>query len=165
MNRRPNHKILLLTLTLSMLGLFATGCTISATPATVSAAPATTHTTVVQQEVAPARVYHNGRWLYYRTDGYYYSSGSRWVVARSVPTHVTTYHRPGRPTHVVAHNSRPTHVVRHGSRPTHVQRTVTPTRRVTTTRRTTTTRPTHVQRTTTHRSRTTTHRSRTTRRR
>lgn len=158
MNRRTNHKILLLTLALSALGFMATGCTISATPANVSVAPATTHTTVVRHEVAPARVYHNGQWLYYRTDGYYYSSGSRWVVARSVPSHVTTYHRPGRPTHVVSHGSRPTHVVRHGSRPTHVQRTVTPTRRVTTTRSSSsvrTTRPTHVQRTTTHTSRTT----------
>jgi len=147
----PNQKLLLLTLSLAVLGMLTMGCTIAATPATVSVAPAPAPTTVVHHTVAPARVYHNGSWLYYRTDGYYYSHGGHWVAARSVPTHVTTYHRPGRPTHVVTHQSRPTHVVRTSpSRTTHVQRTVSP--RSTTVRSTS---PTRVQRTTTHRSTTT----------
>jgi hypothetical protein len=158
----PNQKLLLLTLSLAVLGMLTMGCTIAATPATVSVAPAPVQTTVVHQTVAPARVYHNGSWLYYRTDGYYYSSHGRWVAARSVPTHVTTYHRPGRPTHVVTHQSRPTHVVRTApsrpthvvrtapSRTTHVQRTVSP--RSSSVRSTS---PSRVQRTTTHRSTTT----------
>ena len=48
---------------------------------------------------APARVYHNGMWLHYRTDGYYYHHGGHWVVATSVPVHVAHYHRVSRPHH------------------------------------------------------------------
>ena len=51
--------------------------------------------------------------LYYRTDGYYYYSGGSWLVARTVPGHVISYHRPVHRTRVYrSYNSRPTHRTR-----------------------------------------------------
>ncbi|MFT4703739.1 MAG: hypothetical protein ACI81R_001431 [Bradymonadia bacterium] len=141
-------KLYLLLGALLTLGI-TTGCTIAATPATVTVGAAPTHV-VHHTTVAPARVYHNGSWLYYRTDGYYYSRGNTWHVASTVPTHVHTYHRPGRPAHVVSRSARPTHVVR-TSRPTHVRSG--PTHVVHTGQ------PVHVNRTVSPRSRTTTSRS------
>lgn len=114
--------------------LVVTGCTITTTPAAVSIAP--TAPAVVVHADAPTRVYHSGRWLHYRSDGYYYSSGSSWVRATTVPTHVTRYHRP-------------THVSRTVSaRPTHVRRTVTTSRpaRTVHTGRTVSNRRTYVRR-------------------
>ncbi len=73
----------------------------------------------------PPRVYYSGQWLYYRTDGYYYSRSGSWVRASAVPPHVVTYHN--RPVHVGApapHVVRTTTYVRPASRPVHVNRTV-----------------------------------------
>lgn len=130
----------------AVLALGATGCTLSATPNLSVAATPTVHTTHVVHHSAPTRVYYGGRWLHYRSDGYYYRSGSTWHVARTVPSHVTTYHRPGRPVHVTSSRAPATRVYR-PSGPTHVRRTTGPTH----VRRTTTSRPTHVQRTTSNR--------------
>lgn len=123
----------LLTLSLfAALALGATGCTIAATPATLSVAPAPTTHVVHHTTYAPARVYHSGQWLHYRSDGYYYHRHGSWVAAPSVPSHVVSYHRPGRPVHVTTQYApRPTHV-HYQSRPTyhrssgpvHVQRSV-----------------------------------------
>lgn len=127
----------------------AMGCTIATHPAQVSVGPAVSTTHVVHH-TAPTRVYHNGVWLHYRTDGYYYRSGSSWHVARTVPSHVHVHHRPGRPAHVTSHGyARPTHVVRSG--PTRVTRTVRPATRTTHVRRTVQPAPTHVRRTTSSR--------------
>lgn len=140
MNTIRTHLLIAL---FAVLSFGAMGCTISATPLSVAHAPVA-QTTVVHH-TAPTRVYHNGRWLHYRSDGYYYRTGSNWVVASTVPTHVVSYHRPvhvhsrtvhrtsySRPTHV--RTSRPTHVrssrptqVR-SSRPTHVRTTTSPRR-------------------------------------
>jgi len=143
------------------------GCTIAATPGSAHFGPSV-QTTHVVHHTAPTRVYHQGRWLHYRSGAYHYRSGATWSVARQVPSHVVAYHRPGRPVHVVSTPTRPTHVRTRSVRPTHV-RTSTPVRSthsarpgsVRTTRssgRTTRTtrssrsaRPTHVRRTTSHR--------------
>lgn len=143
------HRPLLLAALFSLMALGAMGCTIATHPAQISVGPAV-HTTHVVHQTAPTRVYHNGSWLHYRTDGYYYRSGSSWHVAHSVPTHVHSYHRPGRPVHVTTHTAaRPTHVV-HTARPTHVRTTTRPVARPTHVRTTTrpVARPTHVQTTT-----------------
>jgi hypothetical protein len=113
------HQPLLLVAVFAGMTLGAMGCTIATHPAQVSFGPAT-HTTQVVHHTAPTRVYHNGTWLHYRSDGYYYRSGNSWHTAHSVPSHVHSYHRPGRPTHVVSRTVRPTHVVSHTVRPTHV---------------------------------------------
>lgn len=84
MNTLRSGLLLIIFLTLTH---FATGCMIR--PAIV-AEPA--HITVVQQ--APVRVYHNGVWLHYH-DGYYrHRQADRWVVAHSVPTRISRFHRP-----------------------------------------------------------------------
>lgn len=134
---------LLLIALFAALSLGAMGCTIAATPhhanLSVAASTGPTTTTHVVHHTAPTRVYHEGRWLHYRSDGYYYRTGSRWVVAHHVPSHVVSYHRPGRPVHVTTSSHRPTHVRRtvrptssrgyvRTSRPTHVQRTTGPRR-------------------------------------
>ncbi len=129
--RRSVNKLALL---LGIVALGATGCTIAAVPPSVSVAPAeVVHTTHVVHHAPPTRVYHHGRWLHYRTDGYYYRTSGSWAVAPAVPSHVHAHHRPGRPTHVttsrghgpthVRRSSGPTHV-RRSSQPTHVRRTV-----------------------------------------
>ena len=133
------HRPILLAAVFAVVAIGAMGCTIATHPAQVSFGPAV-HTTHVVQQTAPTRVYHNGTWLHYRSDGYYYRSGSSWHVAHAVPTHVHSYHRPGRPTHVTSHGARPTHVVAHPSRPTHVRTTGRPTARPSA-------RPTRVRRT------------------
>lgn len=124
---------ILLLAALTMLAAFSTACTFTSAAPSISVAAEPIY---VQQQptyvvaAPPPRVYHSGSWLYYRNDGYYYSSGPTWVRASSVPHHVVTYHN--RPTHVV---SRPAHVVGHSRtyvrpapQPTHVRRTVSPTR-------------------------------------
>ncbi len=148
------HRPLLLAALFSLMALGAMGCTIATHPAQVSVGPAV-HTTHVVHQTAPTRVYHNGSWLHYRTDGYYYRYGSTWHVAHTVPTHVQTYHRPGRPVHVTTHTARPTHVV-HTPRPVHVHTTSRPVARPTHVRTTSrpavrsssSRRPTHVTRST-----------------
>ena len=79
-------KILRAFMPLLALALFArpAGCVVHTPhpqPAVVVSAP-------------PARVYHNGRWLYYRNNAYHYYDGRYWVVAHGVPNHVARYHRP-----------------------------------------------------------------------
>jgi hypothetical protein len=140
MRTMNTHRPLVLAALFSMMALGAMGCTIATHPAQISVGPAV-QTQVVYQ-TAPTRVYHNGSWLHYRTDGYYYRSGSTWHVANTVPTHVYSYHRPGRPVHVTSHSARPSRVV-HTTRPTHVRPThARPTHVVHSPR------PTHVQTTT-----------------
>ena len=139
MSPMNTQRPLLLAAVFAVMAVGAMGCTIATHPAQISVGPAV-HTTHVVHHTAPTRVYHNGTWLHYRSDGYYYRSGSSWHVARTVPTHVHTYHRPGRPAHVVSHSARPTHVVSHGARPTHVRTTSRPAARPAA-------RPTHVRRT------------------
>lgn len=125
-------------LLLAALAFGAGGCTIAATPNLSAVGPGVSTTHVVAYE-APPRVYHSGRWLYYRNDGYYYRTGSSWVVASSVPTHVVRYHRPvhySRPVHYRTSRPAPVHYSRPGySRPTHVRSST----------------PTHVGRTVTNR--------------
>lgn len=146
------HRPLLLLALFAVMAFGAMGCTIATHPAQVAVSPAATTTHVVHH-TAPTRVYHNGVWLHYRTDGYYYRSGSAWHVARTVPSHVHVHHRPGRPAHVTSHGyARPTYVHRG---PTHVSRTVRSTARPTQVRGTVRSRPaatpTHVHRTTSSR--------------
>lgn len=108
-------------------GAFATGCTFSTTPnISVAAEPVYVQPAHVVVASPPPRVYYSGQWLYYRNDGYYYSSGPSWVRASAVPPHVVHYH--SRPAHVV--HGRPAHVVtsRPAPPPVHVRRTVGPTR-------------------------------------
>ncbi len=112
----PATKLYVLGAALLML-LGSTACTFTTTTPSISVAGPVAAAPVVVHS-APTRVYHQGSWLYYRTDGYYYSRGTTWVRASSVPTHVVRYHS-ARPTHVV--RSSPTHVVR--SSPTHVRTT------------------------------------------
>ncbi len=134
MNAQRPHLLIAL---FAVLSFGAMGCTIAATPHSLSyAGPAVAVQSTRVVHTAPARVYHSGQWLHYRSDGYYYRSGSTWVVASSVPTHVGHYHRPVHyrtttPTHY--RTSGPTHVRTSG--PTHVR----------------TSRPVHVQRTTSNR--------------
>ena len=75
---------------------------------------------VVVVHDAPAKVYYQGRWLYYRDGGYMYYHSSRWVYAHHVPTHVARYHKPrhvhAKPVHV---RTRPVH---RSGRPVHVSR-------------------------------------------
>ena len=105
-------RILLLVGLLAGLAI-ATGCTVHTTPSSMSIAPSSRPApTVLVSNPPPARVYHSGRWLHYRNDGYYYHARSSWVRAGSVPVHVRRYHRPA-------------HV---RTAPTHVRRTVAPSR-------------------------------------
>lgn len=98
-------------LVLTMLGLLAalvgaTGCTIHGVRPAVVVSPAP----VVAVTAPPARVYHNGHWLYYRSDGYYYYYGGSWVAASAVPHYVSHYHRPVARTRVYRHRHvRPVH--------------------------------------------------------
>jgi len=107
-------------LTLSVVGLLAglamfgaTGCTVSAmTPSVVVAPAPPPPVAVVVQPAPPARVYYGGHWLHYRSDGYYYYQSGSWVVARSVPTHVSRYHHPTHVTHVTHVRQAPPHRTR-----------------------------------------------------
>lgn len=127
------HRTVLMVALAAGLAFGAMGCTIAATPATLSVAPSVSTTHVVHHTPAPTRVYYEGRWLHYRSNAYYYRSGTTWVTAPRVPTHVVSYHRPGRPVHVTTSHARPapTHVRSYhrpahvrSSGPTHVRRTV-----------------------------------------
>ena len=79
---------------------------------------------IVVVDRAPTKIYHNGRWLYYRSNSYMYWNSGRWVHARHVPSHVSRYHRP---VHVHTRTARvaaPVHRApqhRH-ARPVHVRR-------------------------------------------
>jgi hypothetical protein len=73
---------------LVLLVIGASACTI-ATHRGVVVAPG--HVVMVS---APERVYHDGSWLYYRGDGYYYYDDGAWIVAHSVPSTVGHYHHP-----------------------------------------------------------------------
>lgn len=81
------RSILLFVLALGLMAPGFSGCTgavvIRPTPAPV-----------VVTTAPPARVYHHGRWLHYRSNGYYYYHSGAWLAAPAVPTHVTHYHRP-----------------------------------------------------------------------
>ena len=87
--------------------LLGTGCVIG--PANLHARPST-H--VVINDAPPQRVFHNGKWLYYRADGYYFLLGSAWVYAKSVPAHVRHHHVVRRSNTAIRIN-RPSHHYRH----------------------------------------------------
>ena len=108
-------RLLLFSIGLALMGTLSGGCGITTAALVIEPRPV-----VVQSP--PPRVYHHGQWLHYRSNGYYYYHGGTWVVARSVPTHVASYHRP-----VVHHRTY--------RRPTTVHRRSTTTHRRTTTRR------------------------------
>lgn len=108
-----NLRNILLAATLLTTGALAFGaCYVS--PAPVSGVE-------VHASTVPSRVYYEGRYLYYRTDGYYFYNRGGWHRARAVPTHVARYHRPSayRPT-AYRPATRPTHVTRgYDRRPTY----------------------------------------------
>ena len=47
----------------------------------------------------PARVFHGGKWLHYRSNAYYYRHGSIWIIAPSVPSNVAHHHRVNQSNH------------------------------------------------------------------
>lgn len=78
----------LLVATALMLSLMS-GCVVHTRAAVVDPAPTAV---VVTQRTAPWRVHHQGRYLYYRSNGYYHWRSGRWVRANSVPSHVVHFH-------------------------------------------------------------------------
>ena len=91
--------------------LLGTGCVI--VPGTLHARP-TTH--VVVTDAPPQRVFHNGKWLYYRTNAYYYLFGTAWVYASTVPAHVSPHHATPRTRTTVRINRPNRHDVHHHQR-------------------------------------------------
>lgn len=110
------RKLLILGIFAALLGGVTAGCGVTSAQLVIAPQPVVVHS-------PPPRVYHQGRWLHYRGDAYHYYHGGHWVVAHTVPHHVSTYHRPV-----------------HVQRRTYVRST---TRRSTTHRRSTTTHRRH----------------------
>ena len=91
--------------------LLGAGCVIG--PANLHARPAS-H--VVVTDTPPQRVFHNGKWLYYRTGAYYYLFGTAWVYAKTVPTHVRHHHAVQRTHTTIRTNRSDRHDLRHHDR-------------------------------------------------
>ena len=91
--------------------LLGAGCVIG--PANLHARPAS-H--VVVTDAPPQRVFHNGKWLYYRTGAYYYIFGTAWVYAKTVPAHVRHHHTAQRTRTAIRINRTDRHDLRHHNR-------------------------------------------------
>ncbi len=91
--------------------LIGTGCVVG--PANLHARPST-H--VVVADTPPQRVFHNGKWLYYRTGAYYYLFGTAWVYAKTVPAHVRHHHAVQRVHTTIRTNRSDRHDLRHHNR-------------------------------------------------
>lgn len=85
MKRMTIYCFMLIALSMTL----TTGCVVHTKARVAHSEPTTV---VVAHRTAPHRVYHQGRWLYHRGNGYYYMSGPRWVRAHSVPAHVVHFH-------------------------------------------------------------------------
>ena len=85
-------KIILIALLTACLG----GCVAHAhgTP-TIAVGSTVSHGTILVV-TPPPRVFHEGKWLHYRSHAYYYRHNNVWVRATSVPAHVAHHHRAAR---------------------------------------------------------------------
>ncbi len=109
------RKLILLGMFAALLGGVTAGCGVTSARLVIAPQPVVVHS-------PPPRVYHQGRWLHYRSNAYHYYHGGTWVVARSVPRHVTTYHRPvhvQQRTYVRSTTRRRSTTTRHRSTTTH----------------------------------------------
>ena len=82
-------RIILIALLTACLG----GCVAHAygTPAVIVGSTSSHVTRVVV--TAPLWIFHEGKWLHYRSNAYYYRHNNVWVIASSVPARVAHHHR------------------------------------------------------------------------
>ena len=82
-------RIILIALLTACLG----GCVAHAhgTP-TIAVGSTVSHGTILVV-TPPPRVFHEGKWLHYRSHAYYYRHNNVWVIASSVPPRVAHHHR------------------------------------------------------------------------
>ena len=92
--------------------LIGTGCVMG--PANLHAR---SNSHVVVTDAPPQRVFHNGKWLYYRTGAYYYLFGTAWVYAKTVPAHVRHHHTARRANTAIRINRPNQHHHRHQRSP------------------------------------------------